>query len=341
MSSTLLVIGGGAQAAPALRWAREAGLCTVLADPDPHAPARRAAQEFHSIPARDAEAYAALACRTAKNGRLAGLLVTEPSRFALLPHLSDALPGLLPPRSTLEHLSSPERTREFLRGAGFAVCATAPERIRLDLFAFFRDGAFVPGGIAARRTLAHGAVASMQPSGLQPEREHGAYVLAERAARALGLERGPLQVELVETDTDLALVRLHPGFADLLGATHIARLAYGKSPLQAWFAHLAGAGGPFDELELTPRATAGWLSLLSERSGLFAGVDGLTRARAVPGLVDLWIEEPGRECAVGEFEPRPLGFLWAEAPDPAQLVERLLAARAALEVCVASPQRAA
>jgi hypothetical protein len=337
MGPTLLVFGGGAHAAPALRWAREAGLHTILADSDTHAPARRAAQEFHSIPARDAEAHAALARRTAKTSRLAGVLVGEPSRFALLSKVTPAVPGLLPARPALERLSSPERTREFLRGAGFPVCEAAPERQRLDLFAFFRDEAFVPGGIAARRALARGAIASVQPCGLQLERERGAYVLAERAARALGLERGLLQVELAETDGELALVGLQPGFADLVGATHVARLAYGKSPLQAWLAHLAGAGGPFDELALAPRAAAGWLALLPERSGLFAGVDGLSRARAVPGLVDLWVEEPGRECAPGASEPRPLGYLWAEAPDPAQLVERLLAARAALDVRVASP----
>src|SRR6185503_16622485 len=216
--------------------------------------------------------------------------------------------------------------REFLRGAGLPVCEAAPERRPLDLFAFFRDEAFVPCGIAARRTLARGAVASVQPCGLGSACERGAYVLAERAARAFGHERGLLQFELTETGTDLALVGVQAGFADLLGATHVARLAYGKSPLQAWLAHLAGAGGPFDEPALTPRATAGWLSLLPEQSGLFAGIEGLSRVRAVPGLADLWVEEPGRECAAGESDARPLGYLWAEAPDSAQLVERLLAA---------------
>lgn len=335
MQPTLLVIGGGTQVLPALRWAREAGLHAVLADRDPRAPARRAAEEFHSIPPGDADAHAALAQRSARNGPLVGFLLGEPGGFALLPRLSAAVPGLLPAPAALERIACPSRTGEFLRSAGFSVCAAAPEYARFDVFAFFRDGAFVPGGIAARRTLARGAVASVQPSGLAPE-----YVLAERAARALGIERGLLQVELAETPTELALVGLQAGYSDLLGATHVARLAYGKSPLQAWLAHLAGAGGPFDEPRLGSSAAAGWLSVHSERGGLFAGVEGQSRARAVPGLVDLWIEEPGRRCA-GESEPRPLGYLWAEARDAAQLVERLLAARAALDVRVAAPQRVA
>jgi len=339
MASTLLVVGGGPSAHPVLAWARAAGLATVLADPEPRARARRAADEFHVIPSDDVEAHAALARRLAQDRALADVLVTEPDRFALLPALSSALPGRLAPRRALELMLDAGRAREHLRALGLPVRVAASERMLFDVFALFRDGAFVPGGIAARRTLARGDVASLQPSGLEPEREHGAYVLAERAARALGYERGPLQVTLVEAvadDPGLALVSLQPGFADLLGATHVARLAYGKSPLQAWLAHLVLAGGPFDELALEPRAAAGWLSLLSERAGFFAGADGQARARAVPGVADLWIEEAGRTQ-----ERSALGYLWAEAGDQRALAERLLAARAALELRVASLSSAA
>jgi len=344
MGPTLLVVGGGWNALPALRWAREAGLATVLADPDPCTRARRAASEFRALPARDFESHAALARSLARHDRLAGVLVTEPSAVALLPALAEAVPGCLPPRGTLELLLSAPDVRAFLGSRGFAVREATAGRTCFDLFAFFRDGGFVPGGIAARRTLARGDVASMQPSGLDPERERNAYVLAERAARAMGVERGPLQVTLVEAeagDPGLAFTHLQPFFADLLGATHVARLAHGKSPLQAWFAHLSGAGGPFDELALEPRAAAGWLSLAPEHAGFFAGADGVARARAVPGVVDLWLEEPGRELDPHAPEPRPLGYLWAEAYDQAELAERLLAARAALELWVARAPRAA
>ncbi|NOT31939.1 MAG: hypothetical protein HOP15_15950, partial [Planctomycetes bacterium] len=82
-------------------------------------------------------------------------------------------------------------------------------------------------------------------------------------------------------------------------------------------------------------------ALAPTRAGRFAGVDGLTRARDVAGVAGAWIEEPGRELGSPEIETRPLGFLWAEAPDQSELEQRLRAARAALEVRVACRQRVA
>ncbi len=342
MSHALLVLGGAPFTAPLLRWAREAGLDAVLAAADPHTPLRRAAAEFHSIPADDAEAHAALARRLAKDGRLAGVYAADARAFALLPAVAAAVPSLLASRRVLELLLRPGETRARLAASGLALAnGPASDERELDAFAFFRDGAFVPGGLALRQRLASGDVTSVQPCGLAPELERDAYRLVERAARILGFERGPLQATLRAGPDGLVLAALHPGIVDALGASHVARLAYGKSPLQAWLAHLAGAGGPFDELALAPRAAAGWISLAPARAGRFAGVDGLTRARALPGLVDAWIEEPGRELGSPEIEERPLGYLWAEGRDGNELEDRLRAARAALEVRVACRQRVA
>lgn len=342
MSAVLLVLGGGALAAPALRWAREAGLDTVLADPDPHAVLRRAAHEFHLIPEGTREAHAALARRLARTRRLAGVLATTRAAFALLPGLSESVPGLYPSRAALERLRSPDETRTFLASKGLPVCAERPEGAdALDLFAFFRDGAFVPGGAARRSLLASGDECSLQPTGLAPEREHAAYALLERAARAAGLTHGPLQGTLIEHDGALALHQLWPGFADLVGAAQVARLALGKSVLQAWFAHLAGAGGPFDELALTARAAAGWLAVAPERAGLFAGLDGVASARALPGVVGLWSDEPGRMLASPELAQPPLGYVWVEGRDCAEVAARLQAARAALTPRMTGRQRVA
>src|SRR5262245_26304728 len=209
MSPALLVLGG-LFAGPVLRWAREAGLATALADPDPHAPLRRAAEEFHPIPRDDAEAHAALARRLAKRGRLAGVHASAAEAFALLPALSEAAPGLLPARAVLQRLLSAAETRAFLEKRGLAVAHASEDEPALDVFAFFRDGAFVPAGIALRRRLASGDVVSVQPSGLAPAAARAANVLVERAARALGLGRGPLQATLLADGERPALVTLQP-----------------------------------------------------------------------------------------------------------------------------------
>jgi len=340
MASHLLVLGGGSAARPVLQWAREAGLSTSLVDPDPRARCRALAERFHQIPLGDVEGHAALARRLARTG-LAGVLATDAAHRALQSRIAHHAPRHLPARTALEQLQG-DRGRAALERRGFPV---APETWagprEIDVFGYFRDGAFVPGGTAARESLPSGDVLSLQPAGLGETLEQRALVLLERAARDLGLAHGPLQATLVETDDGLAFQALTYGLEDLLGSTWVARRAYGKSVVQAWVAHLAGAGGPFDELPSTARQCAGWLALMPARAGLYAGVDGIPRARAVAGDVEVAVGEPGRELASPELEHRPLGHLWAEAPDEAALRERLLAARDALEVRIAGRQRVA
>jgi len=339
MSSTLLVLGGGALSVPVLRWAREAGLGVYLADPDPRAPGRRLAHEFQALPSDDAAAHAAF-LRHGASDSLAGVLATERRALPLLARLAELAPEALPARRALELVATPEVLRSALAQRGFTV-ADETEGLEsvLDVFAFFRDGAFAPGGIAARTVGARGTQRSLQPSGLSAEDEFAAHRLAERAGRALGFERGPLQVTLARRPGELVLVAVQPAFLDLLGAGHVAQLARGKSPLQAWFAHLAGAGGPFDEVARETRGAAGWLALFAERAGLFAGLDGLARARALPGVAGVLSAEPGRVLASPELEREPLAHVWATAHDREELAERLDAARAVLEVRFASREQ--
>jgi hypothetical protein len=343
MPSSLLVLGGGHFALPLLGWAREAGLETLLIDSNPRAGARRGAHSFQAIPADDAAAHVALARRMAEEARARGgrlaVLVAEPRLAALLPQISEVVPGALPRRAGLQRALVGEHARSFLAERGFAVDVAGDAA--LELFAFFRDGAFVPAGSAHRTRLASGDVQSLQPSPLAPARLRAAFVLFERAARALALECGPLQATLVENGTGFALSGIAPGFSDLLGASHVARLAYGKSPLQAWFAHLAGAGGPFDEPATAARAAAGWLAVAPPSSGIFAGVDHCARARTLPGIAELWVEEPGRTLGAIGDAGRPLAHLVATGESPEAVESRLAAARATLSVRVAEVQRVA
>jgi len=343
MRSSLLVLGGGPFALPLLTWAREAGLEATLVDPETRAAARRAAQAFERIPLDDAPAHAALARRLharalERGGRLAGVVATEERHLALLPAVSEAVPGCLARRAVLERLSAPERARALLGERGFAVAEPAPES--LTVHAFFRDGGFVPCGLARRTTLASGDVLCLAPSELAPAAARAALVAVERAARAVGLEQGLLEARLVPAGSGFAFTALAPAFTDLLGAAQVARLAYGKSPLQAWLAHLAGVGGPFDEPSTSARGAAGWLAVAAPARGIFAGIEHVSRARA-QGLADLWVDEPGRTLGPSGERARPLAYLWAAADDARTLEARLAAARAALSVRVAEVQRVA
>jgi hypothetical protein len=342
MSPALLVLGGGPFTVPALQWAREAGLGAVLCHPDPRPGERRMAEDVQRVPREDVEAHVALARRLAKRDRLAGVHAADPEAFPLLARLAEAAPGALPARGALERLLDPMATRARLAQRGLALATAADYGARaLDVFAFVRDGAFVPCGTSERHALPYGGELALQPAELDAERTRAAYVLCERAARALEWTHGPLQVTLLERGGELALAKIHPGFADALGSTHVARLAFGKSPLQAWFAHLAGAGGPFDEPVRVARAAAGWLSVAPDRAGRFAGIDGVLRVRALAGIEGTWVEEPGRELGAPADETRALALVWAVGHDREELEERLRAARAALEVRVACRERVA
>jgi hypothetical protein len=332
MSSSLLVLGGGPFSLPILCWAREAGLETHLVDADPRAAGRRVAHAFQTIPRDGSAALVPLARRLQaeahqRGGRLAGILATEARDLEQLPHLAEAVPGVLPRRAALERVLASARVGEAARE-------------RLELFAFFRDGAFVPCGIAQRRTLETGDVLCLVPSVLTPSATRAAVLLAERAVRAAGLDAGLVEVELRPAGAELTVASIRPGVTDLVAVSHVARLAFGKSPLQAWFAHLAGAGGPFDEPITAPRSSAGWLSVAPPMEGIFAGADNVARTRALPGVADLWVDEPGR--SLGKHgESSPLAYVWA-AGDGAEAVEaRLRAARATLGIRIAEVQRAA
>ena len=339
MSRTLLVLGAGPLQIPALRWAREAGLTSVVTSAD--ARAKRLAGEFHSLSPCDVDAHLALTRVLARDGALAGVLVSDERGLRLLATLAGALALPVPPRAALALALEPARAREHWRAHGLVTNGSDEPRERFDVGGFFRDGAFVPAGCVERRALP--LASRVSEWGLCPPRLAGeelaqAFVLAERAARTLGITHGPVQVTLAAGERGLALIELFPGFRDAVAAAHVTPLAYGKSPLQAWFGALAEAGGPFDELPLAPTATAGWMAVLPERTGFFAGVDGAARARALPGVVDLWLEEPGREIDSLSEPAAVCGFVWARGDDRNELERRLRAARAALEVRVACRQ---
>jgi len=339
MSQALLVLGAGALHVPLLRWAREACLTTVVAESDPRARGRRLADQFHSIPAEDVHAHAALAQRLAREGSLCGLHASAEYGWKLVAQCAPFLAARAPTQGAFERALDRKQARAIWREHGFPLAndsaGATPERH--DVTGFFRDGVFVPAGIADRGPFARAggdAEWSVQPTRLQQGEARAAYALAERAARALEIHAGPITATLAalharsSSPRELALVELQPGFRDLVGASHVAPLVYGRSPIQAWFGALAGAGGPFDELALEPRCSAGWMSIQPERAGRLAVVEGVSRARAVPGFGDLLLEEPGRELAAAEA----CGYLWAQAADRSELEERLRAARAALEV---------
>lgn len=206
----------------------------------------------------------------------------------------------------------------------------------LDVNAFFRDGAFRPAGILDRHFSAEPhcvPVWGAQPSTASPEEERAVYELVEAGARALGILDGPLKADVVLTADGPALLEMAPRFHGDVSSAWVSRLAYGKSPIQAWFATLAGAGGPFDEMPPRAERVAGWMALLPEQPGVLQGFEGVERARRAPGIAEvLLLRGPGHTIETLGDNRAVCGFLWAEGRDHRELEERLRRARALVQV---------
>ena len=159
------------------------------------------------------------------------------------------------------------------------------------------------------------------------------YELVENAARALELVVGPVKADVVWCASGPALLELTPRFHGDVSTAHVTPLSHGKSPIQAWFATLADAGGPFDEMPARARRAAGWMALFPQEIGALSEVRGLEAARRLPGVEAVTLIRPrGHEITRLTDNTAVCGFLWATGRDAAEVESRLRAARALIEV---------
>ena len=322
MPQVLLVLGDGPLTPFALAWAREAGLDALLLAPG-HSPHRRLAHEFHPLDLGESAAALALARRCAREGRLAGALASQRRALPLLAELAEIAPAMLSPRHA--HQECARLSRSLLAPLGLATTSEDAHAPAFEVLGSLRDGSYARGCVVER---SGDALVTFLPAALGSDE---ALALEERtaaAARALGLTQGPVQATWQRTAAgEFALVELVPAWLAAHAATHAARLALGKSPLQAWFAHLADAGGPFDEMPARPRAAIG-LTTLAGR--LPEELGDLGPVRRLPGVLEL-VREPAPEA------PRLAArlTLLVEGRDRSELESRLRRARAALEARIA------
>lgn len=321
MPHVLLVLGDGPLTPFALTWAREAGLDALLLAPG-HSPHRRLAHEFHPLDLGESAAALALARRYAREGRLASVLAAQRRALPLLAELAEIAPGVLSPRHAHQELTRLPRAR--LAPLGITTAAENPHEPAFEVLGSLRAGSYARALMVERSGEAQ---ATFLPAALTGAE---ALVLEQRtaaAATALGLVEGPVQATWQRVGLDFALVELVPAWLAADAATHAARHALGKSPLQAWFAHLAGAGGPFDEMPTHPRAAIGFTSLAGR---LPAELGDLGPVRRLAGVLEIV-----REAAPGAPRHPARLTLLVEGRDRPELESRLRRARAALEERIA------
>jgi biotin carboxylase len=165
------------------------------------------------------------------------------------------------------------------------------------------------------------------PSRRSPEEQAAVRGCVAAATKALGLEGGPIHAE----------VRLHEGRATLVELA--ARTIGGLCGRTLRF----GAGMSLEELLLRraagipvlaaerERRAAGVMMLPIPRAGVLASVDGVERAREVPGIVEVSLTAVLGKKVVPLPEGRHyLGFLFARAEAPAEVEQALREAQSRL-----------
>jgi len=172
------------------------------------------------------------------------------------------------------------------------------------------------------------------PSGLPEQVLATALTTAERAARALGLQHGPIHAEL---RIDTRQGRQAPAMLELAARSigglcaRALRFPGGVSLEELVLANALGHRTRPPQLA----RPSGVLMLHAERAGTLHAVDGKAEAAAIPGITGLTITVPvGQRVYPLPEGDRYLGFIFAEADTPQDTAAALRAARSQLHLTI-------
>jgi biotin carboxylase len=149
------------------------------------------------------------------------------------------------------------------------------------------------------------------------------------ATAALGLVEGPVHGEVRVSGGRATVIEVA---ARTIGGRCGRALAFGHGRSLEELVLAQALGLPADD-RASLAGASGVLMIPIPSAGRLVGVDGKEAARAVPGIVDVEITvAPGRFIAPPPEGNRYLGFVFARAPEPAEVEGALRAARHVLTV---------
>jgi biotin carboxylase len=173
------------------------------------------------------------------------------------------------------------------------------------------------------------------PSRLPATAQAALAACAQRAVTALGIDRGPVHVELRWNARGAWLIELA---ARPIGGRCSAALVLGVdgTPVSLEAFHLHGALGlPLGSVAREPAASA-VMMIPTPAAGTLREVAGLAAARAVPLIEEVVITaHPGQALVPVPEGSRYLGFIFARGDTPEAVEQAVRAAHARLEVRVA------
>jgi len=161
--------------------------------------------------------------------------------------------------------------------------------------------------------------------------QEAVFKCAAHAARALGIERGPVHAELRFNEHGPWLIELA---ARPIGGKCGQVLRFGEDgAISLEQLVLAHALGLMEDVPPREAEAAGVMMVPIPRAGVLRGVDGVDRARSACGVTDVIISvQPGQELRTLPEESRYLGFIFARGERPEVVVNALRIGLRRLEV---------
>lgn len=159
---------------------------------------------------------------------------------------------------------------------------------------------------------------------------------AQQAVTALGLERGPVHIELRHNDNGPWLIEIA---ARPIGGKCGRTLRFGPDgDISLETVVLRQVVEPGTAVPPRETQAAGVMMIPIPYQGVLRGVDGAVKARAVPGVEDVVITAHSGQVVLPLPEgSRYLGFIFARGETPAFVEEALRAAHATLEPRIDPP----
>jgi len=185
----------------------------------------------------------------------------------------------------------------------------------IDVNGLFIEGEFIGCGMIDRffsEPPYHYSIWGCQPCSVTKEQQGAIYYVVERAARALGIETGPVKADIVWTDKGPVILELAPRFHGDIITANITPLATSGSPVKAWMAYLCGKSDPIKYIKPGNEKFAGWMALFADSHGKLLSVDGLDEVKQKSGIHDFFISfKPGSIIKDSKDNRSMCGFVWA------------------------------
>lgn len=205
----------------------------------------------------------------------------------------------------------------------------------IDVNGLIIGGTFYGCGISERFFSTrpfHYPLWGYQEAELSDEQKSKTYQLVDRAARCLGIELGPVKADVILTKAGPFLIELSPRFHGDIGTSFVTPLATGMSPIQAYFAFLAGEEDFSDFLQPDFSQLAGWMALFPTDHGRLSAIEGLDKVKAMKDIAHVFIKAcPGQKVNQPKDNTSLYGFIVARGENRKQLNTLLKTAAENLE----------